>query len=139
MSLLYASCLEAIGLNALVIITQGHAFAGAWLVPETFPDPTIDDVSLLTKRTAEGIYEITLVETTYMNMGHQSDFDDAVKKADGKLKDGTPFILAVDVKRARHSGNPPHPPTHIARTDLGNRRKPTDYPEEHGSCYAAKY
>ena len=109
MSLLYASCLEAIGLNALVIITQGHAFAGAWLVPETFPDPTIDDVSLLTKRTAEGIYDITLVETTCMNMGHQSDFDDAVKKADGKLKDGTPFILAVDVKRARHSGIRPIP------------------------------
>lgn len=109
MSLLYASCLEAIGLNALVIITQGHAFAGAWLVPETFPDPTIDDVSLLTKRTAEGIYDITLVETTCMNMGHQSDFDDAVKKADGKLKEGTHFILAVDVKRARHSGIRPIP------------------------------
>lgn len=109
MALLYASCLEAIGLNALIIITQGHAFAGAWLVPETFPDPTIDDVSLLTKRTAEGIYDITLVETTYMNMGHSSDFDDAVKKANGKLTDGNSFILAIDVKRARHSGIRPIP------------------------------
>jgi len=54
MALLYASCLEAIGLNALIVITQGHAFAGAWLVPETFPDPPIDDDSLLTKRTAAG-------------------------------------------------------------------------------------
>lgn len=109
MALLYASCLEAIGLNALIIITQGHAFAGAWLVPETFPDPTIDDVSLLTKRTAEGIYDITLVETTYMNMGHSSDFDDAVKQANGKLTDGNNFILAIDVKRARHSGIRPIP------------------------------
>ena len=48
------------GLNALIVITKGHAFAGGWLVPETFPDPAIDDVSLLTKRTAEGIYDITL-------------------------------------------------------------------------------
>ena len=109
MALLYASCLEAIGLNALIIITQGHAFAGAWLVPETFPDPTIDDVSLLTKRTAEGIYDITLVETTCMNMGHSSDFDDAVKQANGKLTDGNNFILAIDVKRARHSGIRPIP------------------------------
>ena len=109
MALLYASCLEAIGLNALIIITQGHAFAGAWLVPETFPDPTIDDVSLLTKRTAEGIYDITLVETTCMNMGHSSDFDNAVKKANGKLTDGNSFILAIDVKRARHSGIRPIP------------------------------
>lgn len=68
MALLYASCLESIGLNALIVITKGHAFAGGWLVPETFPDPAIDDVSLLTKRTAEGIYDITLVETTCMNM-----------------------------------------------------------------------
>ena len=109
MALLYASCLEAIGLNALIVITQGHAFAGAWLVPETFPDPTIDDVSLLTKRTAEGIYDITLVETTCMNMGHSSDFDDAVKKANGKLTDGNNFLLAIDIKRARYSGVRPIP------------------------------
>ena len=109
MALLYASCLEAIGLNALIVITQGHAFAGAWLVPETFPDPTIDDVSLLTKRTAEGIYDITLVETTCMNMGHSSDFDDAVKKANGKLTDRNNFLLAIDIKRARYSGVRPIP------------------------------
>ena len=109
MALLYASCLEAIGLNALLIITRGHAFAGAWLVPETFPDATIDDVSLLTKRTAEGIYDITLVETTCMNMGQHSDFDDAVKSANGKLTDSSKFILAIDVKRARHSGIRPVP------------------------------
>ena len=28
MALLYASCLESIGLNALIVITKGHAFAG---------------------------------------------------------------------------------------------------------------
>ena len=43
------------------------------------------------------IYDITLVETTCMNMGHSSDFDDAVKKANGKLTDGNSFILAIDV------------------------------------------
>lgn len=108
MALLYAACLESIGLNPLVIITRGHAFAGAWLVPETFPDATIDDVSLLTKRTAEGIFDITLVETTCTNMGHQCDFDDAVKKANGKLT-ASGFILALDVKRARFSGIRPLP------------------------------
>lgn len=44
-----------------------------------------------------------------MNMGHSSDFDDAVKKANGKLTDGNSFILAIDVKRARHSGIRPIP------------------------------
>ena len=109
MALLYASCLESIGLNVLIVITKGHAFAGGWLVPETFPDPAIDDVSLLTKRTAEGIYDITLVETTCMNMGHNADFDNAVKSANGKLSDPGSFILAIDIRRARHSGVRPIP------------------------------
>ena len=105
MALLYTSCLESIGLNALIVITKGHAFAGGWLVPETFPDPAIDDVSLLTKRTAEGIYDITLVETICMNMGHNADFDNAVKSA----SDPGSFILAIDIRRARHSGVRPIP------------------------------
>lgn len=109
MTLLYASCLESVGLHPLIIITQGHAFAGAWLVPETFPDPTIDDVSLLTKRTAEGINDITLVETTCMNMSHTTDFDRAVQTANGKLINTEHFILALDIKRARHSGIRPIP------------------------------
>lgn len=120
MALLYASCLESIGLNALIVITKGHAFAGGWLVPETFPDPAIDDVSLLTKRTAEGIYDITLVETTCMNMGHNVDFDNAVKSANGKLSDPGSFILAIDIRRARHSESA-DPAARTERTSMGNK------------------
>lgn len=109
MALLYASCLEAVGLHAFVVVTQGHAFAGAWLVPETFPDAIVDDVSLLTKRTAEGIYDIALVETTCMNAGKSTDFDEAVKIANGQLTGANHFIWALDVKRARFSGIRPIP------------------------------
>jgi len=31
LTLLYASCLEAAGLNAMVVIVKGHAFIGCWL------------------------------------------------------------------------------------------------------------
>ncbi len=58
-----------------------------------------------------------------MNMGHSSDFDDAVKKANGKLTDGNSFILAIDVKKSETFGHPPHPPTHFAWTGMGSRRK----------------
>lgn len=109
MALLYASCLEAVGIHPLLVVTRGHAFAGGWLVPETFPDNVTDDVSLLTKRTAEGVYDIALVETTSINMGSNTDFDTAVKMADGALADAAGFILALDVKRARFSGIRPIP------------------------------
>lgn len=108
MALLYASCLEAIGIHALIVVVNGHAFAGGWLIPDTFPDNVIDDVSLLTKRTAEGINDITLVETTCMNMGQSADFDRAVRAANAKLTPSN-FILAVDVKRSRFSGIKPIP------------------------------
>lgn len=109
MALLYASCLETVGIHPLLIIMNGHAFAGGWLVPETFPDNVNDDVSVLTKRTAEGVHDIALVETTAMNMGSNIDFDTAVKVANGKLTDISRFILALDVKRARFSGIRPIP------------------------------
>lgn len=108
MSLLYASCLEAIGLHALIIVTDGHVFAGCWLIPETFPDNIIDDTSLISKRIADGINDITLVETTCMNMGKNIDFDQAIKIANSKINQQD-FILAIDIKRSRFSGIKPIP------------------------------
>lgn len=108
MALLYASCLEAIGIHPLIIVVNGHAFAGGWLVPETSPDSIIEDVSLINKRKADGINDITLVETTCMNMGQNVDFDQAVKIANKRISQPD-FILAVDIKRARFSGIKPIP------------------------------
>ncbi len=108
MALLYASCLEAIGIYPLIIVVNGHAFAGGWLVPETSPDSVVEDVSLINKRIADGINDITLVETTCMNMGQNVDFDQAVKIANKRISQPD-FILAIDVKRTRFSGIKPIP------------------------------
>jgi hypothetical protein len=109
MALLYTSCLEAIGIHSLIIVMRGHAFAGGWLIPDTFPDNITDDISFLTKRTADGINEITLVEATCMNQGNNADFEQAVKAANLKLADETAFVLALDVKRSRFAGIKPLP------------------------------
>ena len=108
MALLYASCLEAAGIHSLIIVVKGHAFAGGWLVAETFADSIIEDVSLISKRIADGINDITLVETTSMNMGQNTEFDHAVSIANKSISQPD-FILAVDVKRARFSGIKPIP------------------------------
>ena len=100
MTMLYASCLEAMGLHPLVVMTPGHAFAGAWLVMDSFADSVNDDPSLLTKRLAEGINEILVVETTCMNAGSQASFDEACLSANRKLETDK-FNLFIDVYRAR--------------------------------------
>jgi superfamily I DNA and/or RNA helicase/very-short-patch-repair endonuclease len=109
MSLLMASCLEAIGIHPLIIIVKGHAFAGAWISPETYPDNIIEDITFINKRISEGINDIVLLESTCMNQGSASEFDKAAELASAKLKEPDNFILSVDVKRTRFSGIRPLP------------------------------
>jgi hypothetical protein len=117
LSLVYSMCLEAIGINPIVVFIKGHAFAGAWIIDDTFPDSINDDYSLLSKRIADGINEILLVETTCMNSGNTNTFDDAVKAGNYHLAKTEDFILFVDVKRARFAGIRPLPQR--IKTDSG--------------------
>ncbi len=109
LSLLYAGCLEAVGIHPLLVLIKGHAFTGAWLIPDSFSDSVNDDVSLLTKRMADGINEVLLVEATCMNAGAPTPFDAAMMVASDKLKDTDSFLLFVDVKRARNAQIRPLP------------------------------
>ena len=101
MSMLYCSCLEAMGLHPVVVLLAGHAVAGAWLIGDSFADPVNDDPSLLTKRMAEGINEILLVESTFMCESMNVTFDDACLSAADRLTSGDDFLLFVDIFRAR--------------------------------------
>jgi hypothetical protein len=109
MSLLYAACLEAAGLHPIIVIIKGHAFVGCWLVQETFADATCYDASLLTKRMAEGIHDLALIEAVAMNAGDQSSFERAEQLASGYFANPDDFILFIDVKRARYGGVRPLP------------------------------
>lgn len=109
MALLYASCLEAVGINPLIVIIQGHAFVGGWLIDDTFADSVNDDVALLTKRLANGINELVVVESTCMNAGKNLTFDFAVTAAEDHLINTSDFVLTVDVKRCRFASIRPLP------------------------------
>ncbi|MES2331853.1 MAG: DUF3320 domain-containing protein [Bacteroidota bacterium] len=109
LTLLYTACLEAVGVHPLIMIVKGHAFAGAWLINESFADPINDDPSLITKRIAPGINEIILVECTCMNAGKYNSFDDSSTSASYKMLKEEEFILFIDIKRSRFSGIRPLP------------------------------
>lgn len=108
-SLLYASCLEAVGIHPLLVLIKGHAFVGGWLIEESFADPVNDDPSLLTKRTADGINEIVLVEAVSMNAGRPVSFDEAVAAANQHMRKEDEFGLFIDIHRTRFSGIRPLP------------------------------
>lgn len=109
MTLLYAGLLEAMGLNALLIMVKGHIFAGVWLVDDTFPDPCTDDPTQLEKRVADGVNEIILVECTAMCAGKTISFDEAKMHGLNNVADYSAFEFAIDLTRARRSGVRPLP------------------------------
>lgn len=109
LSLLFASALENIGLNPILVLIDGHAFVGCWLIEDTFPDSVNDDPSLLTKRMASGIHEILMLEATCLCEGNPASFDSAIERSRGHFLDLRKFNYFIDVKRARFSGIYPLP------------------------------
>ena len=110
LTLLYTAALEAIGLHPLLILLKGHVFAGVWLEEFSFPETVQDDASLITKRLANGINEIAVVECTAFAAKEETvAFDDAQKMAEKQLSDFSSVECFIDVNRARLSGVKPIP------------------------------
>jgi very-short-patch-repair endonuclease len=114
--LFYAGCLEQAGLNPLIVLTEGHAFAGVWLVDEDFTEAVVDDAQALRKRVQ--LQEMALVETTLITGATPSRFRHAVDQGAKQIAEAaTPVLeLAVDVRRARAAGVKP--------MDLGRGAEP---------------
>ena len=141
MTLLYVACLEAMGLNPIMVMMHGHIFAGVWLVDDSFSDTIMDDPSHLEKRMATGINELLVVECTAMNAGHSYDFDKAVKMAEGSVSDYANFEFVIDVARARSMGIRPLPVRvftnagFVVQHEDRNEKDVTNVPTEVGKTF----
>lgn len=109
MTLLYVACLEAMGLNPVMVMMRGHIFAGVWLVEESFADMIMDDPSQMEKRMSKGIHEMMVVECTAMCSGKTRSFDEAIALAEYNVSDYGKFAFVIDVCRARSMGIRPLP------------------------------
>ena len=109
LAVLFAACLEYIGLNPLIILFREHAFAGCWLEDQTFPGSVDDDIAALTKRLAKGIQRIELVETTLLTSPQPVSYEDAAVKAEEELLKEQEFEYLLDVAKARSLGVRPLP------------------------------
>lgn len=109
LSLLYAACLEAVGLFPLLVFKKGHAFCGCHLEEETFADCVVDDISAIEKRIVAGAEELLLVECTDFVDGGELNFDRALKHGKDHLLKISEFICAIDIQRTRGSGIRPIP------------------------------
>ena len=101
LTLLFASCLESVGIHPLLVLMNGHIFVGAWLVDSVFSSAVSDDVSFLRKESSDGINEMVFVESTCIASSSAISFEDAVDNAAKSLWDETNFNMFIDICRAR--------------------------------------
>ena len=107
-TLLYASCMEAVGLHPILLLTNDHIFGGVWLEDYSFPEAVQYDDSVISKRLALGVNEIAVIESTMMLSGKKCSFDEARSLAEQQLGSGKVDCI-LDVQRARISGILPLP------------------------------
>lgn len=103
-TLLFVACLEAIDLNPIIIITKGHAFVGVWLEDRRFDAMINFDQAAISKRIAQGIKEIAIIEMTTLCKGSNVPFSKAVETAEVQLMNESDFLLSIDIKNARSNG-----------------------------------
>jgi very-short-patch-repair endonuclease len=104
---LLAGCLEQAGLHPLIIITEGHAFCGVWLLEESFSDPVTDDLLTLRKRVDLG--EICVFDSIALASDTPVSFDDAIRLTSAYLRDDAAFRVVIDVHTTRRGIHRIHP------------------------------
>ncbi|MBM9485125.1 DUF3320 domain-containing protein [Pseudomonas sp. ICBG1301] len=97
-ALLFAAALEQAGLNALLILTKGHAFVGVWLQPQEFSQLITDEAAAVRKRI--DLKEALVFETTLATQFPVPSFTQAISAAERQINDED-FIMAIDLHRAR--------------------------------------
>ena len=100
-SVLFASCLENMGLNPVIALTKTHAFAGFWLIDESFPVLTNDDPIDLRKRI--DMSDIVMFETTLVTNDTPVTFKQAIDRAKALLEEDqeSEFVMLIDIEQAR--------------------------------------
>lgn len=109
LTLLFAACLEYVGINTLLVIEREHIYLGAWLTPDSHVRSADDDLTFLLKKVSEGIEEITVVESTLFANADKVPFNTAEEAALALLNGKEAFQLFVDIYRCRLEGFHPLP------------------------------
>lgn len=107
-TILFASCLEACDIHPILVMVEGHAFVGAWLIDNCATHLVNDDVAYLLNGCSDVINEMVFIETTQITSSEAVPFEDAVSLAVNNLKT-MKFEMSIDVFRCRLASINPLP------------------------------
>ncbi|WP_199084323.1 DUF3320 domain-containing protein [Bosea sp. ASV33] len=103
-TLLFAAALEAAGLHPVVLLFQGHAAVGVWLVPRCFANAIETDQMEVRKALASR--ELVVFETTGVTHRPAMTMEAAQRALDIRMAEEQAhgFVAAIDVRRSRSGG-----------------------------------
>lgn len=99
-ALLYASMCEAVGLNPLVVVMNGHAFNAVWLDDYHYPNAVSDNLTVLTNDCSSTDRRMVLVDPSCAASGNDIDFASSLNQAQSEIV-SMPFLWVLDIKSAR--------------------------------------
>jgi len=123
LALLFAACCEQAGLHPLLLLHEGHMYAGCWLEERTLSEPSIDDLQQVRKLSTDAL--ITVFEATIVTDANPGTLTDAERLARPHLETDRPFRIALDIRRARMARIHPLPivgQTAAPHPDAGGKR-----------------
>ena len=106
-ALLFASAIEKLGLNPILILTEHHADVGVWLTHRTFAEAVVEDPRQITLRAAEGVEELCLIDPSLALSGTRPEATSAHVLS--RLSQKGESLTAIDIYRAREGGIYPLP------------------------------
>jgi hypothetical protein len=101
LTILFAACIEAIGLRPVIVLVKGHAFVGFWLTAHDFGASIAEDAPGL--RTRLALDDLKLFETTLACGRGKARFSQACSAGTARVaadRDAE-FNAIIDVHRAR--------------------------------------
>lgn len=119
-SLLFAAALEAAGLYPAILMFDGHAAVGLWLVKRTFGNAIETDPMEVRKALASR--ELIVFETTGVTHRPAMTLEAAQRALDHRMseEEAHAFVAAIDVRRARSGGITPLASHEPRRGDVGD-------------------
>ncbi|WP_395494538.1 DUF3320 domain-containing protein [Acetobacter sp. KSO5] len=103
-TVLFAACLEAVGIRPVIVLTQGHAFTGFWLAKLDAGVSVMQDLPALRNRLK--LQDLAVFETTLVTAGRKPSFSVACEKGEANLRhagegEDNTFREIIDIHRAR--------------------------------------
>ena len=97
LAILYCACLENVGLNPILVLVDGHAFAGCFLNDDCFIEKTCNDIGKVFNESASDNLAIELVECTMFTSSINQSFNASNQNARSNIRLYSGFFCAIDI------------------------------------------